>query len=335
MEPWRGFIERIASWGYPRNSETCKSLVSTEPVYDDLGQSNYDNEFYRDKPTMTIGIGVLCENADCVVLVSDTRMSYDPVPIRPHDRSGKQWDLPKPFRGAATTAGKMWCVQPYVDELYASLTLLGEQKKRIEVEQIENAINDSRDAIHYRYCDWQMRRTYKLSISQWQCGEIPGGKLHPLIVTAGEELIARTEFPASLIVAGFIDDRLIWTTANQANPLRTNVSPGIFVIGSNPLPIMNHLVARKQSAERRLSSSLLHVCEALELARRNRYVGKAADYMIFWRNRPTVERFPAKSDLLKGWAKTYRKRTSTVSLDSSPVATTQIERLLLKHNPRQ
>ncbi len=291
-----------------------------------------------DGEPLTIGIGVVCEDSNCVVLASDMRMTYGSG-IRTHDLSGKQWDLPLPFRGAAAAAGKMWCVQPYVDELYVQLKMLGERKaeeQRIEIEEVENAVNDTRHRIHWRICDWEMRRTYKFGLSEWQRGEVSGGKLDPLILTAGKELIKNTDFPAHMLLAGFIDDRLVWIRADRRNQLQTNVSPGIFVIGSGGAihDAMNHLIFREQSAERGLPSSLLHVYEALKKARRDKTVGAAAHYFIAWRNSQRVERFPADSHLLKGWAKAYKDRTNTTSLDTKKLAELQVEMQLQTHKVR-
>lgn len=77
---------------------------------------------------MTIGIGILCEEGNCIVLASDTRVSYPNSRVRPHEESGKQWDLLPPFKGGVAIAGNVSTCQLIVDELDIQFRRVGKQK---------------------------------------------------------------------------------------------------------------------------------------------------------------------------------------------------------------
>jgi len=286
---------------------------------------------------VTVGIAVVCQRGDCVILASDTRVSYDArANMRQHDFVSKQWDLPSPFRGAAAMAGAMWLAQPYCDELHAELKKLPKNlgSNKIEVEHVENVVNHVRDRIHYRFCDWEMRCAYKISLGQWQRGETQEGRLDQILFTAGERLIRETKFPSQMLWAGFVDGQLVWGKADQLNKLQVNIAPGYLAIGSGSKLAMNHLASRHQNIERGLPESLLNVYEALKKARQvpDRSVGIPSDYIVVYRERNDVGRFPALSQLLKGWAKTYKNRVNRSTLNQT-ISTQQVEAQMLIHVP--
>ena len=283
---------------------------------------------------LTIGIGVLCEGAECVVLASDTRGSWPRNRITPHEECGKQWDFPF-FPVAACVAGTLSCAQPIVDELTVQIAKLAKEKK-VYCEHFENAIDYARFRKFKRRVDWQMKRSLGVTHSQWIRGRIPAGQLDPLAVRAGMAILDGTTLPVQMIVAGFLKDgRLIFYKADQLAELEQATSPGVCVIGTGGEYAMDHLTWRGQNADCSLTRSLLHVYEALEKARsRDRYVGKASDYIIIHKN-GQIDRFPANSDLLKGWKRAYKKRDSTVSLQRHAIANRQMELQLRQHVRRK
>jgi len=42
---------------------------------------------------MTLGVGVLCEHGECIVMASEQRATYGNSPVGPNDQCGKQYDL--------------------------------------------------------------------------------------------------------------------------------------------------------------------------------------------------------------------------------------------------
>ncbi len=179
-----------------------------------------------------------------------------------------------------------------------------------------------------------MNRLLKYGVEQWQTGKIRRKKkLDPLLLREGLEVIKSVSFPVQTITAGFMNGNLVWFRTDGLRNLQSNVSPGFFVIGSGSTYAMNHLTWRRQTPDDRLPSSLLHVYEAMRRARRDRAVGPPADYMIMWKD-GRVERFPAESAALKAWAKHYKRRDSTASLDTSMPVKVEIDHLFRSHELR-
>jgi hypothetical protein len=72
-------------------------------------------------------------------------------------------------------------------------------------EHVENAIDQARYRIFARRVDWAMKTTFGVSLSQWQRGKVPGGKLDPLLLKAGKLLMLNEDYPLEVIVAGFFE----------------------------------------------------------------------------------------------------------------------------------
>jgi hypothetical protein len=322
-------FDTLLQQDYSLDAGDEEGLSSTDVQPNDL--------FIGADDAVTIGIAVACQGGDYVILASDTRVSYNAGSgMRQHNYVCKQWDLPAPFRGAAAMAGKLWLAQPYCDEFHSELKKLAKQlsTEKIEVEHVENVVNHVRDRIHYRFCDWDMRCAYKISLGQWQRGDTPEGHLDPILFTAGERLIKETKFEAQMIWAGFIDSNLVWGKADQLNKLQVNIAPGYLAIGSGSKLAMNHLALRGQNIERGLPESLLNIYEALKKARQvpDKSVGIPSDYIVVHRERKDVGRFPANSQLLRMWAKTYKNRVNRSTLNQT-IPTQQVKALMLIHKP--
>lgn len=132
---------------------------------------------------VTVGIGALAENGAVVIVATDMRASFPRLPA--HDECGKHWILPTPFTCGVAVAGLLTIAQPFVDQLWMNFLRLGKQET-IYPEHVENEIDDARFRIYKRRIDWEMKSSYGLSLSQWQRGRLPAGKLDPLTLAAGE-----------------------------------------------------------------------------------------------------------------------------------------------------
>jgi len=242
---------------------------------------------------VTVGIGVLAEAGNCVILASDTRATFPKSGIGPHDECGKQWQL-LPFHCSACAAGLLSVAQPLVDELsHQFVKLSNPRRKRIYTEHVALAIDWARYLIFRRRVDWSMRTSYCLTLRQWHAGRVKPGKLDPLILKAGKVLIRAEPFNAELIVGGFLGNhQLVFYKASGKRHLELSTTPGVYVIGTGGQAAMEHLNRRGQNADCSLARSLLHVAEAAEAARRaNRdTVGKPSHFVLTWKD-GTMERF--------------------------------------------
>lgn len=285
---------------------------------------------------MTVGIGVLAEEGKCVIICSDTRATFPKSNIGPHDECGKQWDL-MPFCCATCVAGLLSVAQPLVDELtHQFIKLSSPRRQHIYTEHIANAIDRARYLILRRRVDWAMRTSYGLSLRQWHTGKGPRGKLDPLILKAGEDLIRAEPLHVEMIVGGFLaNSQLVFYKASGKRHLEQSTAPGVYVIGTGGQAAMDHLNRRGQNADCSLARSLLHIAEAADAARKaNRStVGKPSHFVIMWKD-GGMERFPPECQIIKDWKRAYKNRSSTWSLQNKKVAEVQIQHQMLEHETR-
>jgi hypothetical protein len=270
-----------------------------------------------------------------VILASDTRGSWANNQISAHEECGKQWDFPY-FAIAASVAGSMGAVQPFVDQLTVQIASFG-KRKRIYCEHFENAIDYSRFRLFLKRVDWRLKMYMGMSFKEWRTAKTTTGEpLSYLILRAGLKFFDTTSLPIQAIIAGFLNDgRLIFYKADQKADIDQSTSPGVLTIGTASVVAMDHLMQRGQNADCSLARSLLHVHEALKKARRtDQYVGRPSAYFVIRKN-GQMGRFPADSRLLRNWAKVYGKRKTTWSLQNSKLADEHVLGLVMPHVRRE
>ncbi len=284
---------------------------------------------------MTVGIGVLCEDGRSVVLASDMRASYPGSSIDPHDLIGKQWhftQIPRFENVSCAIAGRLGICTDIAYALKRKFWQLSKKKKRIYREDLSRAINAARWQVLHQCYDWELKRRFN---APWN--KILHGKAVPEEYTISEAIAEtrsicdRYEFKAELIVAGFVDGEPVLFRASCKEELQGDASPGVYVIGSlGARAAMNHLNKRGQMIMRGLASTLLHVHEAMEAARQadKEHIGSPAIYAVISFDRG-LWRFNPESSLLQGWAKAYKNRKDTSSLETE-LAKEQVRAQLFK-----
>ena len=281
---------------------------------------------------MTVGIGVLAEGGKWVILGSDMRASWPKKnKVGPHDSVGKIWDLPRPFECAVCVSGTLSVAQPLVSELASLLIKIG-TKDPIYGEHVENAIDDARYRTQRRRVDWELRTNYCITLKQWLTGNVPGGKMSPVIQKAGEAIIDSTPLPVEILLGGFVRERLLFYKASGKRHLELCTSPPLFVIGEGGSLAMEILNRRGHDVDCSFPRALLHVAEALEYAEKEPKgtVGKATRIIVIHREQG-IAQFSLDTDLIKGWKKAYAGRPSTLSLQQNVLARNQAIQLLLMH----
>jgi len=270
---------------------------------------------------VTVAIGVLAENSTIAIIGSDLRATFPQ--LQPNEMCGKAWALPRPFNCGVAAAGILRDCQPYVDHLWEALRRLGELET-IPNDYIEAAIDDARLRVLRRRSDWAMRKKYRITLAQWHCGKVPGGKLDPLLLKAGEILLQSVRFQAQSIIAGFIHGRAIFYKTDFMNDVECSSTPGIYAIGVGAPLAMNHLNKREQNAGCSFARSLLHVAEALDAARKETSgtVGKPSRFLVTTADGALAAFLPDHPTLL-GWKKAYARRSSTTSLQNCKIADMQ------------
>lgn len=287
-------------------------------------------EPWEDNP-VTVGIGVLCEDGDCIVLVSDMRATYRGMHVDPHDRAGKQYSFP-PFNLAACIAGSGSSAHAVVSEFSTYLRAYAAEKlktpERVMVlEHVRDSLEYSRKKELRRLQNCEMEHELGCDLYDWQIGKLPTGIVfNEYVYRGGLKALRRVRDDfrgkVGIIVGGFLKTGPVLFRGLGFEPIEESATPPNYVIGGKGAIEANQvLIDRQQNGEMSLARTLLHLYLALKAAKiSDKGVGEPAHYVVI---RPwTVPaphgmlRFNAEHPLLKQWSKTYRFR-STEPLDTS------------------
>lgn len=288
---------------------------------------------------MTIGIGIVCDHGNYVVLASDKRVSYKGrnKPLSPNDDAGKMFDF-DPLRLACTVAGTLGALHDIVGEMSVQFDELARKRKRKNIyrEHVENAINDARARQLLRRMAWSARSNYGISLEELMTGKLPYGRIDKTIYADIKQTVFNVTLPAKIIVGGYVDDEPVLFKAAGKDHIQGDADPPVFVIGSTGARYaMEHLNRRGQNIFSSFAQTALHVHEAMEIARKkdhDSYIGKCDAYVVLNRHRKGFEQFPHNCSLVRSWARAYEKRDSTTSLKSG-MAINQAQFLLMSLAP--
>ncbi len=279
---------------------------------------------------MTLGIGVVCDNGNYVILASDKRASYKN--LRPNDEAGKIFDF-DPLRLVGTVAGRLGVLHEIVGELSVQFDKLAKKRKNKPIyrEHVENAIDDARSRQLARRYKWAAQSNYGLSWEQLLSGKLPHGKMNKIVWDDIKQKVFSVPLLAEIIVGGYVADEPVLFKAAGKQDIEGSADPPVFVIGSSGANYaMDHLNRRGQNIFSSLAQTVLHLHEAMEIARKkdhDGYIGRCDAYVVLNRQRQGFEQFPHECHLVRGWAKAYAKRSSTTSLKSG-IAVNQAQLLL-------
>jgi hypothetical protein len=292
---------------------------------------------------VTIGIGAICDHGRYMVIASDRRASYgnkrkNARAIDPNDDAGKTFDF-HPQRLVASVAGKLGVLHDLVGELTIELEKLlplGEMGEPIRREHIENAIDNARFRQMKRRYNWASRSNYGITLQQLLQGKLPYGKLDSVVWAEAKQTVFAQPFLAEVIVGGYLDDEPVMFKASGKRHIEGDSDPPVFVIGSSGSRYaMEHLNRRGQNVFSSFAQTVLHIHEALEIARvkdEDGQIGDCSGYIVMCRDRQGFEQIPHNCDRLREWATLYKSRESTTSLKQG-FAVKQAECLLTSLAP--
>lgn len=223
---------------------------------------------------MTVGIGLLCNKGNRILLAADMRASYGEV--TQNDQTGKLFELPYSFCGAI--AGDVgWCAE-VISELHFKMGKIPESELYAEV--IHKAILDSYDRIYLLLADEALRNHFKITIDEYKHDPRLSTRLRNLAV----RVLKTLEVDVDLIVAGFVKENPIQFVATGGTSVHINpeVTPGNAVIGSGAEAALNWLNYRKQNIFCGVARSLLHLTEAKQFAQVENTVGPLRQMVMLW-----------------------------------------------------
>jgi 20S proteasome alpha/beta subunit len=279
---------------------------------------------------VTIGIGVVCDHGNYVIVASEKRASYGD--LRPNDEAGKIFDF-DPLRLVGTVAGRLGVLHEIVGELTVHFDKLAKSRRNRPIyrEHVENAIDDARFRQLSRLYRWAARANYGLTWEQLLTGKLPHGKMNEVVWADIKRTVFSVPLLAEIIVGGYVADEPVLFKASGKQEIEGSADPPVFVIGSTGAKYaMDHLNRRGQNIFSSFAQTVLHIHEAMEIARKkdhDGYIGRCDAYVVLNRHRQGFEQFAHGSHLLRGWAKAYAGRESTTSLKSG-IAVDQAQLLL-------
>jgi hypothetical protein len=272
---------------------------------------------------LTIGIGVIAEHGDMVVMGTDMRATYPKLPTA-HEGCAKAWLMPKPIQCGVSVAGKLTVGQTFVDFLAFYLEKAAKENP-IYRDHVEIAIDKARFRTWRRLIDWDMKTTFGMSLDEWKSGKVVGtGKLDSRLFEGGKLLMRATDLEVEALVAGYVNEQLLFYKASRKRPLESTATPGVQVIGTGGVLAMNHLNRREQTMACSFARSVLHVAEALEEARKepNGTVGKPA-WIFAITKKGEAAYIKPDHPTLTGWKKAYKNRNDTTSLQNCKLSEIQ------------
>lgn len=256
---------------------------------------------------MTVGIGVLCEGGDCIVLAADTRGSYgDTAHLPTHEQTGKQIDLP--FNFFASIAGDVAVCDALVSELYAQFEKL-QDVDELFFDHVRIAIREAQLYEFANRVDHVLATTLGTRLDEWK--KFEKATLH---YRRCQRAIRRYQLPTELIVAGYASSGPVLITTLYNDPPEGGT---LATIGSGYKLALELLTERGQQPHMSAQRSMVHVAEALEKARGQKDVGSPADYVVI--TPKSVRRLPARNEHLMQLMVRYWGR-DTEELDGDEVA---------------
>jgi len=284
---------------------------------------------------VTIGIGVICESGKYVILASDNRASYGD-PLTPNDSSGKQWDF-HPFKIAVSVAGRLGLAHNIISQLtieMEKLLTLQEKGTTIVREHIENAVDRARAREMRRRYDSSSRINFGVTLQQLLRGKLPHGAIDKYAWQQICNIVFKQPLLVEMIVGGFLEDEPILLKASGRRELETDSDPPVFVIGSKGAAMaMDHLNNRGQHIFSGLPQSLLHIHEALDIARENdKFVGPCQAYVVMKHDLDGFGQIAHDASCVKAWAGSYSNRDNTDSLNND-ISRKQAEMCMTRIEP--
>jgi hypothetical protein len=265
---------------------------------------------------MTIGIGVVCHHATCVVMASDAKGSFEGGAFPSNERTGKQ--MPLPFRMCANIAGTVSVCSSLLNRLASVLDTIPPNSDPA-VDAFYGALQFAKYGELWNRVDDQMATTLMMRLDDWR--RLPSPSLQ---YRRGQKLINRYELPVQLMIGGFAKGNgFILTSTGNATP----EIGWLDCIGIGGDAAFARLMQRSQNPHMTLPRCLVHLAEAMADAETANptTVGPMGDYVVI--SRTSLMRLPSKDPTVKDLIATYDGR-DTEDLDKNKDVLAKIQAAL-------
>jgi hypothetical protein len=254
---------------------------------------------------MTIGIGAVGGSGNTVVMATDTKGSYKD-PRFADFLIGKQYDFFPHHLLAANIAGTVPVCKSVVSSLVGEMDKLLVEPV-IFHDHIRNAVQDAQIHDILFRLNYELVNRLGMSRAEWLALDKTS-----LQFRRAQRVIRKYQLPVQLTVGGFVTGGSIVMLEAQFNEIPEMVEWS--AIGTGGDDAAEKLGKRNQGATISFQRTLVHVAEAMEAARADRYVGEPSDYVVITQR--TYRRFPARDPYLMQLLAKYADR-DTNELDDS------------------
>jgi len=253
---------------------------------------------------VTIGIGAVAGSGDAVMMAADTKGTYND-PRYSDTLIGKQYDFFPHHLLTANIAGTVPVCQSVMSHLVAEMDkLVG--FPIIRHDHVRNAVKESQITELLDRLDYEMVNHLGMRLSEWRNLDKTS-----LLFRRAQRLVRRFQLPMQLIVGGFVGGSLVLLETQFNDPPEMKEYS---CIGSGGPDADDILAKRNQGANTSFQRTIVHVAEAMEEARADKFVGDPADYVLITRR--TYRRLDARHPYLMRLLLKYRDR-DTSELDDS------------------
>lgn len=254
---------------------------------------------------MTIGIGAIGGSGNTVVMATDTKGSY--LDSRFSDfLIGKQYDFFPHHLLVANIAGTVPVCKSVVSSLVSEMDKLAGESV-IFHDHIRKAVQEAQIHDILFRLDYELVNRLAMSRAEFQALD----KIS-LQFRRAQRVIRKYQLPMQLTVGGFVTGGSLVMLEAQCNEVPEMLEWS--AIGTGGDHAAESLGKRDQGATTSFQRTIVHVAEAMEAARADKYVGEPGDYVVITQR--TYRRFPARDPYLMQLLAKYAGR-DTNELDDS------------------
>lgn len=219
---------------------------------------------------MTIGIGILCDGGNSIILLADTRATSAQTHT---DSCSKMYDLAHDH--CCVIAGDVGWAGQMANEFDYRMKLL--KRTKLVPQQVKKQYQDSRLQVYKELADATLQTTLGITFETFKTDP----SLTPSVRNRALEIVQQLVPDYCSIVGGFDKNGGPVFVCSMFNGLvMENASPGYFAIGSGGNLAYDYLSHRAQEQHMGVPQSLFHAIEARIFARIDAGVGGIAGIIV-------------------------------------------------------
>lgn len=236
----------------------------------------------RKKPKVTIGIGILCQHGEAILLASDNRASYGQQLSQHGDNCSKAYDVEHDH--FLVISGDVGYAHEIASDFGHRMAKL--KRRKLVLEEVKIRYRDARGHTLNTIIDDSLRNNLGITYDQY----LNDPALAPAVRNRAFPIVESVTIEFEGIVAGFDKDRKpIFFYSSFKSAMLENVSPGYFCIGSGGPLANDFLYYRNQNVHLSVQQSLMHLAEAKIFSQIDSGVGTGTKLLLLSAKNAPIE----------------------------------------------